>query len=149
MASSRFIAFILAPALMTGACGAKEAPSEGPVVTVDVAPVLSAQIERRVRGDALLFPFQQAAIIPKITAPVAKTYVERGARVRAGQLLVALESKDLANAARESQASPARLPAGARRSSSTSTRKPRSTPWACRWRRRSRTGRPGWRSRWS
>jgi HlyD family secretion protein len=102
--SMKFLAAILAPALLSGACTAKEAPSEAPVVTVDVAPVLSAQIERRVRADALLYPLQQAAIVPKITAPVARAYVDRGARVKAGQLLIELENKDLANAARESQA---------------------------------------------
>ena len=75
-----------------------------PVVTVDVAPVLTPQIQRTVTADALLYPRQQAAIVPKISAPVKKFYVERGARVRAGQLLAELENQDLAGAANESQA---------------------------------------------
>ena len=100
----RAVAIILAAGIAVGACGKKEESSEGPVVTVDVAPVLSSQIQQTIRADALLYPFQQAAIVPKISAPVSKTYVERGARVRAGQLLVELENRDLASAARESQA---------------------------------------------
>ena len=90
--------------LALGACGSKPEEEASPVVTIDVAPVLSATIQRTVRADAVLYPVQQAAIVPKITAPVAKVYVERGARVRAGQLLLELENRDLAGAERESQA---------------------------------------------
>ena len=52
----------------------------------------------------MLYPIQQAAIAPKISAPIKRFYVERGAHVRAGQLLVELESQDLLGAAKESQA---------------------------------------------
>jgi multidrug efflux pump subunit AcrA (membrane-fusion protein) len=86
-----------------GACGHK-ADEASPVVTVDVAPVLLSKIERTIRADAVLYPRQQAAIVPKIAGPVKKTYVQRGARVRAGQLLVELENQDLAGAAAESRA---------------------------------------------
>src|SRR5437773_1041654 len=83
----------------------KEAGEEGEhVVTVDVAPVLSSPISLKVTADALLYPLQQAAIVPKISAPVKKFYVDRGARVRAGQLLAELENRDLAGAAAENQA---------------------------------------------
>jgi multidrug efflux pump subunit AcrA (membrane-fusion protein) len=57
-----------------------------------------------VTGDSLLFPVRQAAIVPKITAPVKKVYVNRGDRVRAGQVLLELEDKDLAAAVTESKA---------------------------------------------
>jgi RND family efflux transporter MFP subunit len=75
------------------------------VVTVDVAPVLKSPISQKVTAEALLYPLQQAAIVPKISAPVKKFYVDRGAHVREGQLLAELENKDLAGAAAESQAS--------------------------------------------
>ena len=52
----------------------------------------------------MLYPRQQAAIVPKISAPVKRLYVQRGARVRAGQLLLELENQDLAGAAAESRA---------------------------------------------
>jgi HlyD family secretion protein len=90
--------------MAAAACGHKEEAAEAPVVTVDVAPVLSAKIQETVRADAILYPIRQAAIVPKISAPVAKTYVERGAHVKAGQLLIELENKDLEQAVRESQA---------------------------------------------
>jgi RND family efflux transporter MFP subunit len=46
----------------------------------------------------VLFPIQQAAITPKITAPVKKFYVNRGSKVKQGQLLAELENRDLAAA---------------------------------------------------
>ena len=49
-----------------------------PVVTVDVAPVLNAEIQRTIRAEPLIYPLQQAAIVPKIAAPVKTLYVERG-----------------------------------------------------------------------
>src|SRR5438874_7591604 len=85
-------------------CSRKREEAATPVVTVDVAPVLLSQIQRTVRADGLLYPRQQAAIVPKITAPIKRTAVQRGARVRAGQLLLELENQDLAGAATESRA---------------------------------------------
>jgi HlyD family secretion protein len=75
------------------------------VVTVDVAPVLSSPISLKVTADALLYPLQQAAIVPKLAAPVKKFYVDRGSHVKAGQLLAELENRDLAGAVSENQAS--------------------------------------------
>ncbi len=95
---------MVAAALLAG-CGAKKEPEAEPVVTVDVAPVLLSRIQRTIRADGLLYPRQQAAIAPKVTAPVRKVYVQRGAHVRAGQLLVELEDRDLAGTAAESRAS--------------------------------------------
>jgi multidrug efflux pump subunit AcrA (membrane-fusion protein) len=76
-----------------------------PVVTVDVAPVLLSRIQRTIRAEGLIYPRQQAAIVPKVTAPIGKTFVQRGTKVHAGQLLVELENHDLAGAATESRAS--------------------------------------------
>jgi HlyD family secretion protein len=86
------------------ACGRKKEAEVAPVVTVDVAPVLLSRIERTIRADGLLYPRQQAAIVPKITAPIKKTYVQRGARVRAGQPLLELENADIVGTAAENRA---------------------------------------------
>ncbi|PYQ98158.1 MAG: efflux RND transporter periplasmic adaptor subunit, partial [Acidobacteria bacterium] len=85
-------------------CSRKSEPDTATVVTVDVAPVLLSQIQRTIRAEGLIYPRQQAAIVPKISAPIKKAYVQRGARVRAGQLLLELENQDLAGAAAESRA---------------------------------------------
>src|SRR6266699_3379547 len=88
------------------ACSAKkEQPEESEhVVTVDVAPVLSSPISLKVTAEALLYPLEQAAIVAKNSAPIRKFFVDRGARVRVGQLLAELENRDLAGAVTENQA---------------------------------------------
>jgi multidrug efflux pump subunit AcrA (membrane-fusion protein) len=90
--------------VLAAGCGEKKEQEVAPVVTVDVAPVLLSNIQRTIRADGLLYPKQPAAIVPKITAPVKRIYVQRGAHVRAGQLLVELENQDLAGSATESRA---------------------------------------------
>lgn len=79
----------------------KEAPEPPPVVTVQAAPVKQGSISQVVTTDAVLFPINQATIVPKIASPVAKAYVVRGTKVHEGQLLLTLENKDLAAAAEE------------------------------------------------
>ena len=96
--------WLLLAAALVAACGGKKEAETVPVVTVDVAPVLLSKIERTIRTDGVLYPRQQAAIAPKITAPVRRTYVQRGAHVRPGQLLLELENQDLVGAATESHA---------------------------------------------
>src|SRR4029077_18551480 len=61
-------------------------------------------IQRTIRAEGLIYPRQQAAIIPKVTAPIKTAFVQRGAKVRAGQPLLELENRDLAGAATESRA---------------------------------------------
>jgi multidrug efflux pump subunit AcrA (membrane-fusion protein) len=72
-------------------------------VTVQAAHPEQGPIADQVVADAVLTPVAQAAIEPKITAPVKKFYVQRGARVKAGELLATLENNDLAGAAMDSK----------------------------------------------
>jgi HlyD family secretion protein len=98
-------AIIAAACVALASCSRKGEQEATPVVTVDVAPVLLSQIQRTIRAQGLIYPRQQAAIVPKISAPIRKTFVQRGARVRAGQLLLELENQDLAGASAENRAS--------------------------------------------
>jgi len=72
-------------------------------VTVQAAPVEKTAIEHVVEAQAILFPLQQAAIVPKISAPVQKFLVKRGSAVREGQLLAVLENRDLSAAAQDTE----------------------------------------------
>src|SRR5215469_629976 len=81
----------------------KEPGEKEPVVAVSAQAEEQETIEHTVTAEALLYPLQQAAITPKITAPVKKFYVNRGSKVRAGQLLATLENRDLAAATVASQ----------------------------------------------
>jgi HlyD family secretion protein len=72
-------------------------------VTVQAEHPEQAAISEHIVSSAVLAPVAQAAIAPKITAPVQKFYVQRGERVHAGQLLVVLENRDLKAAALDNQ----------------------------------------------
>jgi len=73
------------------------------VAPVSVAPAIKRSIRLMVNADAVLYPRDQANIMPKISAPVRRFLVNRGDHVKQGQLLVELENRDLVAAAQESQ----------------------------------------------
>ena len=85
------------------ACGRKEEEAR-PVVPVEVAPAIRGSIRHIVTADAVLYPRDQANIVPKISAPVRRFLVNRGDHVKQGQLLAVLENRDLAGAAQASKA---------------------------------------------
>jgi|SRR5579871_175833 len=89
-------------ALLSWGCSGKEKEKE-PVVTVESALVQRTALRRTVTAEAIVYPLHQAALVPKISAPVEKFYVNRGTRVRKGQLLALLENKDLSAAAEQSK----------------------------------------------
>ena len=97
---------LVAVLLMAG-CGKdkdddKKKGPEAPVpVLVEIAN--KGAIDHMIVADAVLFPINQASITPKLTAPVKRLYVNRGDHVRAGQILLELESGDLAASVRETQ----------------------------------------------
>lgn len=95
---ARLLALAVASiALLLNACAKKEAEPQ-PVVTVQTAPVERGTIQQIVTSEAILFPRDQAAITPKVVAPVKAFYVNRGSKVHRGQLLAVLENRDLAAA---------------------------------------------------
>src|ERR1700741_806283 len=102
--SSRYgMAALLVAGVFLAGCSAKEAPEENPTVTVQVGGAIDQTIDRKVEADASLYPLEQAALVPKVAAPVSKFYVDRGSKVHAGELLAELESKDLSGAVTENQ----------------------------------------------
>jgi multidrug efflux pump subunit AcrA (membrane-fusion protein) len=70
---------------------------------VQVAPARQESIRRIIEADAVLYPLDQSGVMPKISAPVQKFYVNRGDHVKAGQLLATLESRDLSAVVAESK----------------------------------------------
>ena len=93
---------IAAAAIALGGCSSSKADvPENPTVSVQVDAAEVTKIDRKVIAEAVLYPRDQAAIVPKINAPVRKFYVERGSAVRAGQLLADLEDQDLQGAVTE------------------------------------------------
>jgi len=90
--------------LLLTSCSKKEQEAE-PEVTVQAARAERQSIRQIIRSEAILFPKNQAAITPKIIAPVKKFYVNRSSRVHSGQLLAVLENRDLAAAETENKGS--------------------------------------------
>ncbi len=98
-------AFLLLAALgvlFSAGCSSEQADQE-PTVTVQVSPVEKTAIQHVITAEAILFPLQQSAIVPKISAPVQKFLVKRGSAVRQGQVLAVLENRDLSAAAQDSR----------------------------------------------
>jgi multidrug efflux pump subunit AcrA (membrane-fusion protein) len=103
--TKRVVVFCLLalPAALLPGCK-KEQPPETEV-TVQAEHPEQGPIAEHITADAILAPLAQAAIAPKIGAPVRKFYVQRGSRVKEGQLLATLENNDLAAAAQDNKGS--------------------------------------------
>lgn len=102
----------LAAALVSSGCVKSGEAEASPTVTVQVGAAENQTIERKVIAEATLYPLEQSAIVPKISAPVKKFYVERGSKVHAGQLLAELENSDLLATQEENKGNYAQAEAG-------------------------------------
>lgn len=90
-------------ALFTQACRKPNDAEVTTLVTVQAERPEIGEISEHIMADAVLSPLAQAAISPKITAPVRAFYVQRGSKVKKGQLLAVLENRDLAAQALDNQ----------------------------------------------
>ncbi len=93
---------ILMFAILGTGCSSSEKEKE-PVVSVQVEPAQKGPIEQIVSAEAVVYPFQQAVITPKITSTIKEFRVHRGSRVHKGQLLAILENADLSATAEQSK----------------------------------------------
>ena len=100
---ARSLVVLIAAGVLLAGCGTKEAAEATPTVTVQVDAAEKEPIQRKVVTEAVLYPRDQAAIVPKVVSSIKKWYVDKGAHVRAGQLLGELENQDLTGAAMKSQ----------------------------------------------
>jgi HlyD family secretion protein len=87
---------------MAGGCSKEEKEKE-PEVRVQTTPAEKKDISQVITEEAVIFPLQQATVAPKITSTIKQFQVQRGARVKKGQLLAVLENADLSAAAVASQ----------------------------------------------
>jgi multidrug efflux pump subunit AcrA (membrane-fusion protein) len=99
------LSVIVGVGLLTFASCSKKEQATEPEVTVQAAKAEKQPIRLVVRSEAVLFPKNQAAITPKVVAPVKTFYVNRGSRVHEGQLLAVLENRDLAATETETRGS--------------------------------------------
>jgi RND family efflux transporter MFP subunit len=89
----------IAVAVVTSACGSggaapqKAAPAGPP--TVEVAQVVEQSIDVPLSLPGELEPYEAVAIFPKVTGFVKTIPVDRGSRVRAGEVLATLEAPEV------------------------------------------------------
>ena len=97
--------YLMAFLVLLASLGCRKKAEDAPEVSVTVQaghPVV-APISEEIAADAILAPLSQAAISPRISAPIRAEYVQRGAHVRKGQLLISLEDRDLQGSALDSK----------------------------------------------
>jgi RND family efflux transporter MFP subunit len=98
-------------ALLAGGCnsgspdkgGAAVAAASGPS-TVNTVAVVSKKLSTTVSLPAQLEPYEQVDIYPKVTGFVETVTVDRGSRVKAGEVLVRLTAPELASQRSQGQA---------------------------------------------
>ena len=88
-------ALVLCSLLAICSCSKPKPEEADPVVPVQVVEVKQDSIDRIVSASAILYPVDQATVMPKISAPVKTFFVKRGDHVSKGQLLAVLENRDL------------------------------------------------------
>ena len=98
----RKILILIALAGLAGCKKQTEAEKE-PVVPVQVAEVTRGPIQQLVTGDGIVYPVNQASVVPKISAPIRSFTIKRGDHVAKDQLLATLENRDLEAAAAEAR----------------------------------------------
>jgi HlyD family secretion protein len=97
----RLAAALLAGSVLAGC--AKREEEVTPEVPVEVRASESGEISEIIRAEAVVFPLEQAVVTAKISSTIRSFLVQRGARVKKGQLLAVLENADLSAAAVQSK----------------------------------------------
>lgn len=109
----RSIELLLATAALTASCGpgrdtatsaANNPSSAAKNPTVDVVRVVSQQLNITVRLPGELWPYEVVAVYPKVTGFVDWIGVDRGSRVKTGQLIARLVAPEIISQRAEAQA---------------------------------------------
>ncbi|HET9803806.1 MAG TPA: efflux RND transporter periplasmic adaptor subunit [Candidatus Acidoferrum sp.] len=104
LVSRNWPSIVIVALVVGGAAGCNSSEKEPtPIVSVQVETVQKGPVEQVVSAEGVVFPKEQAVITPKITSTIKKFLVQRGSRVRKGQVLAVLENADLSAAAQQSK----------------------------------------------
>jgi len=100
------VALMLVCTLALNSCkkrGAADDNGGESAVAVQAEHPTVGPLAEEISADAILAPLSSAAIASRISAPIRVEYVQRGAHVRKGQLLLILEDRDLRGSAMDSK----------------------------------------------
>lgn len=102
---TRFGTCVFVGLIVLSASGCKKKADDAPEVSaaVQAAHPTVGPISEEIAADAILAPLAEAAISPRIGAPIRGEFVQRGAHVRKGQLLLSLDDRDLQGNALDSK----------------------------------------------
>jgi membrane fusion protein, multidrug efflux system len=103
-----WIAVLSGAIALCASCGSKSnsgaaAPGTAPAPTVEVAKVSSKKLSIMVRLPGELQAYEAVAVFPKVSAYVDSISVDRGSRVKTGQLMARLVAPELAAQRAEAQ----------------------------------------------
>jgi HlyD family secretion protein len=90
-----YLLCILMAISMASCSGKQEADPSKPVVAVKVVAAEERDLEITVRAPATVYPREQANIAARLTAPIRELKVRKGDWVKANDVLVQLENRDL------------------------------------------------------
>ena len=106
--------FLSGVALLMVSCGKESAPAPAtpsnpaeapaPAVPVDVTKVISQKLATTIRLPGELEPYEMVAVYPRVTAYVKSIGVDRGSRVKAGDIIARLEAPEMTAQRAESEA---------------------------------------------
>jgi multidrug efflux pump subunit AcrA (membrane-fusion protein) len=99
---TKLVCAVLAAACLLSGCKKTETV-EASEVAVQAERAVVQPLTEYVTAESVLAPQAQAAIVPKISAPVKAFLVQRGTRVKQGQLLATLEHADLDASVRDTR----------------------------------------------
>lgn len=88
----------------SSAAAPADTQSTAPAPTVDVVKVLSQNLNMTIQIPGELQPYEAVAIFPKVTAFVTWIGVDRGSRVKNGEVIARLEAPELTSQRAEAQA---------------------------------------------
>jgi len=92
---NRWLLVALAASVIASGCRRSQTAEAEAPAPVQVTGVTQEPIRRIVAGDGVLFPLGQSSVMPSISKPVTRFYVNRGDHVKDGQLVATLENRDL------------------------------------------------------
>src|SRR5689334_9806005 len=98
--------------LVAAGCGARaasepvstDAGARAPAAVLDVVPVISQKLDKTIRLPGELSAFESVALYPRVGGFVEEVPVDRGSKVKRGQLLVRLAAPELASQRAEAEA---------------------------------------------
>jgi membrane fusion protein, multidrug efflux system len=100
--------WLLAPLVLAGCRGSQSTQAEKPVAptappTIDVVRVVEQPVDVTLAMPGQLDPYETVAVYPKVTGFVKTIRVDRGSRVRAGELIAQLEAPEIVAQRAEAQ----------------------------------------------